>query len=64
MAIHTKVGILSQIPGASASVTPGLIDGLYADFLTKEFDFLDDSLMYPQDEWFTADPMTKVTTEN
>jgi hypothetical protein len=60
MAIHTKVGILSQIPGASASVTPGLIDGLYADFLTKEFDFLDDSLMYPQDEWFTADPMTYI----
>ena len=58
MAIHTKVGILTEIPGASASVTPGLIDGLYADFLTKEFDFLDDSLMYPQDEWFTSDPMT------
>ena len=60
MAIHTKVGILSQIPGASASVTPGLIDGLYADFLTKEFDFLDDSRMYPQNEWFTADPMTYI----
>ena len=64
MAIHTKVGILSQIPGASASVTPGLIDGLYADFLTKEFDFLDDSLMYPQDEWFTADPMTYIGTNS
>ena len=56
MAIHTKVGILTHVPGSSASVTPGLIDGLYADFLTKEFDFLDDSRMYPQDAWFTNDP--------
>lgn len=64
MAIHTKVGILTEIPGASASVTSGLIDGLYADFLTKEFDFLDDSRMYPQDEWFTADPMTYIGTNN
>ena len=56
MAIHTKVGILTHVPGSSASVTPGLIDGLYADFLSKEFDFLDDSRMYPQDAWFTNDP--------
>jgi len=53
MAIHTKVGILTHVPGSSASVTPGLIGGIYADFLTKEFDFLDDSRMYPQDVWFT-----------
>ena len=58
MAIHTKVGILTHVPGSSASVTPGLIDGLYADFLTKEFDFLDDSRMYPHNEWFTNDPWT------
>jgi len=56
MAIHTKVGILTQVPGTSASVTPGLIDGIYADLLTKEFDFLDDQRMYPQDAWFTNDP--------
>ena len=56
MAIHTKVGILTHVPGSSASVTPGLIDGLYADFLTKEFDFLDDIRYYPQDAWFTNDP--------
>ena len=37
-----------------------MIDGLYADFLTKEFDFLDDARMYPHDEWFTADPMTYI----
>ena len=54
MAIHTKVGILTQVPGSSASVTPGLIDGLYADFLTKSLDFMDDSRMYPKYEWFTA----------
>lgn len=64
MAIQTKVGILTEIPGASASVTSGLIDGLYADFLTKEFDFLNDSRMYPQDEWFTADPMTYIGTNS
>jgi hypothetical protein len=56
MAIHTKVGILTHVPGSSASVTPGLIDGLYADFLTKEFDFLDDIRYYPQDAWFSNDP--------
>ena len=56
MAIHTKVGILTHVPGSSASVTPGLIDGLYADFLTKDFDFLDDIRYYPQDAWFTNDP--------
>ena len=54
MAIHTKVGILTHVPGSSASVTPGLIDGLYADFLTKSLDFMDDSRMYPKYEWFTA----------
>ena len=57
MAIHTKVGILTQVPGSSELVTPGLINGLYADFLTKEFDFLDDSRMYPQDAWFTNNPL-------
>lgn len=56
MAIHTKVGILTHVPGSSASVTPGLIDGIYADFLTKEYDFMDDPRMFPQDAWFTNDP--------
>ena len=64
MAIHTKVGILSQIPGASASVTPGLIDGLYADFLTKELDFMDDSLIYPRYEWFTSPSFTYTGSYN
>ena len=56
MAIHTKVGILTHVPGSSASVTPGLIDGIYADFLTKELDFLDDPRMGVQNAWFTNDP--------
>ena len=56
MAIHTKVGILTHVPGSTASVTPGLIDGIYADFLTKEFDFLDDPRMAVQNAWFTNDP--------
>ena len=55
MAIHTKVGILTHVPGSSASVTPGLIDGIYADFLTKEFDFLDDARNYPHNDLFTKD---------
>ena len=57
MAIHTKVGILTQEPGSS---TPGLIDGIYAEFITKALDFLDDLRTYPQREWFTSDPMSYV----
>lgn len=56
MAIHTKVGILTHVPGSTASETPGLINGVYADFLTKEFDFLDDPRMAIQNAWFTNDP--------
>jgi len=53
MAINERVGILTHVPGESR-VTPGLIGGIYVDYLTKEFDFLDDPRMAPSIESFTV----------
>jgi hypothetical protein len=49
MAINERVGILTHVPGDSR-VTPGLIEGLYVDYLTKELDFLDDLRVSPSIE--------------
>lgn len=49
MAINERVGILTHVPGESR-VTPGLIGGIYVDYLTKELDFLDDSRVVPSIE--------------
>lgn len=53
MAINERVGILTHVPGESR-VTPGLIGGIYVDYLTKELDFLDDLRMAPSIESFTV----------
>lgn len=53
MAINERVGILTHVPGDSR-VTPGLIGGIYVDWLTKELDFLDDLRVSPSIESFTA----------
>ena len=53
MAINERVGILAHVPGESR-VTPGLIGGIYVDYLTKEFDFLDDPRMAPSIESFNV----------
>jgi hypothetical protein len=49
MAINERVGILTHVPGESR-VTPGLIGGIYVDYLTKELDFLDDLRVSPSIE--------------
>ena len=58
MAINERVGILTHF-GPKVE-TPGLIDGVYAEFLTKEFDFLDDVRNWPQSSDFVSDPMTYI----
>ena len=58
MAINERVGILTHF-GPKVE-TPGLIDGIYAEFLTKEFDFLDDVRNWPQSSDFVSDPMTYI----
>lgn len=58
MAINERVGILTHF--GPRVETPGLIDGVYAEFLTKEFDFLDDVRNWPQSSDFVSDPMTYI----
>lgn len=56
MAINERVGILTIIPGESLP-QPGLVDGIYAVNLTKDFDFLDDATMRPLATDFRSNPM-------
>lgn len=60
MAINERVGILTHF--GPRVETPGLIDGIYAEFLTKEFDFLDDVRNWPQSSDFVSDPMVYIGT--
>ena len=53
MAVNEKVGILTHVPGQEKP-NPGLIGGIYGDYLTKELDFLDDSRNYPLASDFTS----------
>ena len=55
MAINERIGILTRVPG-SDSIVPGLIDGVYAEFKSKEFDFLDDISTQPTLSDFTSSP--------
>ena len=61
MAINERVGILAHVPGESR-VTPGLIGGIYVDYLTKELDFLDDLRVSPSIESFTVPSSTNDDT--
>ncbi len=53
MAINERVGILTHVPGQDKP-NPGLIGGIYGDYLTKELDFLDDSRNQPLASDFTS----------
>ncbi len=55
MAINERIGILTRVPG-SDPIVPGLIDGVYAEFKSKEFDFLDDISTQPTLSDFTSSP--------
>lgn len=55
MAINERIGILTRVPG-SDSIVPGLIDGVYAEFKSKGFDFLDDISTQPTLSDFTSSP--------
>lgn len=55
MAINERIGILTRVPG-SDPIVPGLIDGVYAEFKSKEFDFLDDVSAQPTLGDFTSSP--------
>ena len=55
MAINERIGILTRVPG-SDPIVPGLIDGVYAEFKSKGFDFLDDISTQPTLSDFTSSP--------
>lgn len=55
MAINERIGVLTRVPG-SDPIIPGLIDGVYAEFKSKEFDFLDDISTQPTLSDFTSSP--------
>jgi hypothetical protein len=63
MPIQTKIGVLTQLPGETLP-QPGLIDNIYAKYLTKELDFLDDASNRPLASDFTSDPLVHINSSD
>lgn len=62
MGVQITTGILSSIPGPT-QVIEGIENHTF-NFLSKGFDFLDDSRMKPQPQWFTTNPSDYIDSED